>query len=189
VPRWPDDARARLRAAAAALIAEQGYAATTVDQVAARAGVSQRTFFRHFTDKEEVLFADDDRLLAVVVGTVAATAPGTAPVDAVRAGLVALARAVEGDRSQLQARAAAIAGEPALRGRELLKRARWAEEVARVLVQRGTPPVRAAAVTGAGAAVWGAVWAQWLADDGPAPLAERLDAALAELAGDLAGPR
>ncbi len=71
MPRWPEDSRRRLVDAAIGLFAEHGFAATTVDEIAARAGVTARTFFRHFTDKEEVLFADDDALLPTLLAAIA----------------------------------------------------------------------------------------------------------------------
>jgi AcrR family transcriptional regulator len=67
MPRWPEDSRERLVDAALALFVERGYSAVTVDDIAARAKVSARTFFRHFPDKEEVLFADDDELLPTLL--------------------------------------------------------------------------------------------------------------------------
>jgi len=64
--RWQPDARGRLERAAVELFTEQGFAATTVPQIAARAGLTTRTFFRHFADKREVLFAGDEELPALV---------------------------------------------------------------------------------------------------------------------------
>ena len=54
--RWEPDARGRLAKAAMELYAEQGFEQTTVAEIAARAGLTERTFFRHFADKREVLF-------------------------------------------------------------------------------------------------------------------------------------
>src|SRR3712207_5341683 len=102
--RWPDGARQRLQDAALALFAERGYAAATVDDIAARAGVSQRTFFRHFRDKEEVLFGADDRLLGVLVGGVRSAPEGTGAPHLVRAALLALAHELQPDREALRVR-------------------------------------------------------------------------------------
>lgn len=66
MPRWPADSRERLVDAALGLFVEHGYAATTIDEIAARAGVTARTFFRHFVDKEEVLFSDDDSVMPAI---------------------------------------------------------------------------------------------------------------------------
>src|SRR5690349_11222123 len=87
--RWQPDAPGRLQQAAYELFAERGYDATTVAEIAARAGLTERTFFRHFTDKREVLFAGGDRFAATVVAPVEA-APATAtPLEAVQAGIEA----------------------------------------------------------------------------------------------------
>jgi hypothetical protein len=55
--RWEPNARGRLEQAALALYGERGFENTTVAEIAARAGLTERTFFRHFADKREVLFA------------------------------------------------------------------------------------------------------------------------------------
>ena len=60
--RWEPDARGRLREAAMELYAERGYEQTTVADIAERAGLTARTFFRHFADKREVLFAGSEAL-------------------------------------------------------------------------------------------------------------------------------
>mgnify|MGYP002784577599 CR=1 FL=1 len=79
MPRWPEDSRTRLVDAAMSLFGEHGYGATTVDEIAARAGVTARTFFRHFPDKEEALFAEDDEMLPLMLATIG---EGTEPVTA-----------------------------------------------------------------------------------------------------------
>src|SRR3569833_1129042 len=92
VARWEPNTRERLVRAAVDLFADQGYAATTVSEIAERAGgLSKMTFFRHFPDKREVLFADQDKL-GRLLADVIAVAPGSAtPLQAVAAGLDALA--------------------------------------------------------------------------------------------------
>jgi len=67
--RWEPNSRGRLQEAALALYAERGFDQTTVAEIAARAGVTERTFYRHFADKREVLFGGSavlkERILAV----------------------------------------------------------------------------------------------------------------------------
>src|ERR1700744_173372 len=75
--RWEPNARGRLEQAAAELFAERGFDETTVADIAARAGLTERTFFRHFADKREVLFSGQELFTSAVVTAVAA-APGTA---------------------------------------------------------------------------------------------------------------
>ena len=87
--RWEPDARGRLEQAALELYGERGFEQTTVAEIAERAGLTERTFFRHFADKREVLFAGADALQDLLVSTVA-DAPGpAAPIDAAAAGLEA----------------------------------------------------------------------------------------------------
>ena len=105
--RWQPDARGRLEAAAMALYLERGFDDTTVADIAARAGLTERTFFRHFADKREVLFSGAGSLQELLVSTLASTPDSVAPIDAVAVALEAaepddLARAhlgVEGFRA------------------------------------------------------------------------------------------
>src|SRR5271167_508263 len=87
--RWKPDAPGRLQQAALALYAEQGYDRTTVAEIAARAGLTERTFFRHFADKREVLFDGADRFQAAIVDPVDAAPPSATALDAVGAGIEA----------------------------------------------------------------------------------------------------
>src|SRR5215475_8665914 len=85
--RWEPGARERLVVAAVDLFTEQGYDATTVAQIAERAGVTKSTFFRHFPDKRELLVAGQETLSRLLTEGIA-EAPGNAsPLDAVAAGL------------------------------------------------------------------------------------------------------
>ncbi|MET8401665.1 helix-turn-helix domain-containing protein [Streptomyces sp900116325] len=74
--RWKPDARGRLEKAALELYIHQGFDATTVTEIATRAGVTERTFYRHFTDKREVLFPADNPLTDTLAN---ATAGAPAP--------------------------------------------------------------------------------------------------------------
>ncbi len=118
--RWQPDARGRLARAAIELFTEQGFAATTVPQIAARADLTTRTFFRHFADKREVLFAGDEELPALVarLATDAPAALGPLPVIAYALETVAAAK-FEGQLAYLRTRRAVIQADEGLREREL----------------------------------------------------------------------
>src|SRR6202012_6277244 len=85
--RWEPNARGRLEQAAGELFAERGYDQTTVADIAARAGLTERTFFRHFADKREVLFSGQEQFRDRFVTAVAAAPPAATPVEALGAGL------------------------------------------------------------------------------------------------------
>src|SRR5271154_5828231 len=89
--RWEPDARGRLVQAAMELYSERGFEQTTVAEIAERAGLTERTFFRHFADKREVLFAGADALQELVVSAVAGAPESAAPIDAAVAGVQAAA--------------------------------------------------------------------------------------------------
>lgn len=179
-------ARDRMTRAATHLFAEQGYRATTVDQIAERAGVTQRTFFRHFGDKGEVLFAEDDHLLAVVLGAVAGSPRDEPTLATVRTGLVALARHLDPARADMRARAEVIAGEDRLRERELLKLDRWRTRLHRAMRARGVPDPEAALAVGVGSVAFDVAYRSWLTDRARTGLPRRVERALDALA-DLTG--
>src|SRR6204780_837402 len=87
--RWEPNARGRLMQAAFALYGERGFEQTTVAEIAERAGLTERTFFRLFADKREVLFAGADALRELLVSTVANAPASLAPIEAAAAGLEA----------------------------------------------------------------------------------------------------
>src|SRR5579875_3758532 len=87
--RWEPDAPGRLQRAALELYAEHGYEQTTVAEIAQRAGLTERTFFRHFADKREVLFHGSQELEQRMVAAVRAAPADTAPLDATAVGLLA----------------------------------------------------------------------------------------------------
>src|SRR5690349_11408208 len=118
--RWEPDSRRRLHEAAFALYAERGFDNTTVAEIANRAGLTERTFFRHFADKREVLFAGSEVLQQAMVSAVAAAPESAAPLDAVAAGLDAAAARIPG-RETARQRQAIITANPELQERELIK--------------------------------------------------------------------
>ena len=97
--RWKPDSRGRLEQAALALFGERGFEKTTVAEIAARAGLTERTFFRYFADKREVLFSGAGTLQEVLVSAVASAPDSAAPIDAVAAGLEAAGAALQERRA------------------------------------------------------------------------------------------
>src|ERR1700735_4775639 len=85
--RWEPGARERMVLAAVDLFTEQGYDATTVAQIAERAGVTKSTFFRHFPDKRELLVAGQQTLSRLLSEGIAAAPKNATPLEAVAAGL------------------------------------------------------------------------------------------------------
>ena len=178
MPRWPEDSRRRLVDVATMLFADQGYAATTVDEIAAGAGVTARTFFRHFRDKEEVLFADDDELLPALVSAIAES-PGRQTAEAhMRHVLASLAERLEPERATLQRRQRIIDTDVALTGRELAKQSRWQQAIAEALRGRGFAADDAELLAAIGFALFRGAMLDWLRDAGPPPLRDRVLAAL-----------
>lgn len=134
--RWEPGSRARLQAAALDLFLERGYEATTTADIAERAGVTDRTFYRHFKDKSEVLFGDEERITALLVDA-AERADGDV-VNAHRAALRALAQDFQPRRTEIVKRATVVQSTPDLAERELLKLQAWSRALAPALRTRTT---------------------------------------------------
>src|SRR6516165_3903164 len=107
--RWEPNARERLQQAAMELFQERGYTRTTVEDIAARAGLTERTFFRYFTDKREVLFSGSAALESRMVETIGAAPTSTAPLAAVAAAFEALGPWFESRHSHARKRRTVIA--------------------------------------------------------------------------------
>lgn len=154
VGRWEPDSRGRLQEAALALFAERGFDQTTAAEIAARAGVTERTFFRHFADKREVLFGGSALLGERIVGGVVTAPTGRGPLDAVAAGLDAAATMLGAFRRDLACqRQSVIAANPELRERERGKLADYATAVAEALRARGVGEPHATLAAEAGMTV------------------------------------
>src|SRR2546430_128380 len=124
--RWEPNARGRLERAALELYAEHGFEQTTVAEIAGRAGLTERTFFRHFADKREVLFAGSAVLRDHIVNAVAIAPASASPIEAIAAGLDAAAGVFPLERREhARRRAAVIAANAELRERELTKMASY----------------------------------------------------------------
>lgn len=176
--RWQPDSRGRLQEAALALFAERGFDQTTAAQIADRAGVTERTFFRHFADKREVLFGGSDLLQERILAGVASAPAADAPLDAVSRGLDAAAAMLgESRRDLAQQRQAVIAANPELRERERAKLADYAAAVAATLRQRGVRDPQATLAAEVGMTVLRVAFQRWASgDDGRDLAAITLDA-------------
>lgn len=136
--RWEPGVRERLVAAAVDLFTEQGYDATTVAEIAARAGTTKSTFFRHFTDKRELLVAGQETLSRLLAEGIADAAPDATPLEAVAAGLVRASSAMGPSNRDLGPRLkAAVAASTELQERDALKSVGLAAAMTAALVARG----------------------------------------------------
>src|SRR5947208_14452625 len=135
--RWEPDARSRLEQAALKLYVERGFEQTTVAEIAKEAGLTERTFFRHFADKREVLFSGTGLLRELLVDTIAGMPDSTAPIEAVAAALDAAGARLQERRPYSRQRQTVIAANADLRERELLKLASLASAMAEALRRRG----------------------------------------------------
>jgi AcrR family transcriptional regulator len=162
--RWQPDARSRLAESALDLYEERGFEGTTVAEIAERAGLTKRTFFRHFADKREALFSGADELERLIVEGIAAAPASDAPLDAVVAGLAATAAVFDTERQPYaRRRAAIVAANPDLRERELIKMERLAAAIAAALSERGVREPAASLAARAGVTVFHVAFAQWVA--------------------------
>jgi AcrR family transcriptional regulator len=150
VSRWEPDARGRLQEAALALYGERGFEQTTVAEIARRAGLTERTFFRHFADKREVLFYGSGILQDLLVKAVAGAPPTASPIDAVAAGLDAIPAMFQDRREGSRQRQAVINANAELQERELIKLAKLAMALAGALRERGVPDPAASLAAEAG---------------------------------------
>ncbi|WP_445147645.1 TetR family transcriptional regulator [Baekduia sp. Peel2402] len=166
--RWQPDARSRLAASALDLYAERGFEGTTVAEIAERAGLTKRTFFRHYADKREVLFSGTEELEAAIVGGVRGAPADATPLDAVLAGLDATAPFFVDRWEHARRRQAIIEANSELQERELIKMSRLAGAVAGALRERGVEDPAAELTAVAGMAVFSSAFARWVGaeDDG-----------------------
>jgi AcrR family transcriptional regulator len=186
--RWEPDARGRLQQAALELYGERGFEQTTVAEIARRAGLTERTFFRYFPDKREVLFDRSKTLEEAFTSAAAAAAPpAPAPdaseLDAVAAGLRAAATLLETERGRDRARARAriVAANAELQEREMVKMASLAGALAETLEGRGAAEPTAGLTAEIGIAIFRVAFARWVADDNRRDLTELVGDALDEL--------
>ncbi|MBE1876523.1 TetR/AcrR family transcriptional regulator [Myceligenerans pegani] len=181
--RWRPGSTGRLQQAAIELFTENGYDATTVADIAARAGVTERTFFRHYGDKREVLFAGQYVFESGFVEAIADAPAGTPVMGLASRALDAGCRALREARSQEQARArhAIVEHHDALREREQLKLAALSRAVAGAMTARGIADLTARLAGDVVVSVFSTAFARWIAPGAPADLIALQRETLAEL--------
>lgn len=173
--RWEPDAAGRLRIAALELFEIDGYESTTVAQIADRAGVTARTFFRYFADKPEVLFAGSENLELAMVAALRAVPVGASPRVAIDGALDRGAGLLSERADFARRRHQVIRANPALLERETMKMARLVEALAQGLRDREIRDPLAAMTAHAGVAAFRVAFEAWV--DHP-------DLALSQAVGD-----
>jgi AcrR family transcriptional regulator len=161
--RWEPNARERLVRAAVELFAEQGYEATTVNEIAERAGgLTKTTFFRHFTDKREVLFAGQEIHGRIVAEAIAGAPESATPLEMAGLALDRLASSFTEDRREIARRLRAVIAKSAeLQERSASKQAVLGESMAQALRERGVPPLVADLAAEVGARAFYGALERW----------------------------
>jgi AcrR family transcriptional regulator len=160
--RWQPDACGRMMAAALELYDERGFEQTTVSDIAARAGVTERTFFRHFADKREVLFDRENGLQAAAVRALHDAPADADPMTALGAALDAACDFLAERRDHARRRQGVIDAHPGLQERELLKLAGLTAALSSGLRERGTPPTTAGVAAEAVVGAFRVAFARWI---------------------------
>ena len=171
----PDgDVRTRLQHAALALFRERGYDRTTAAEIAARAGVTERTFFRHFPDKREILFEGEAILREALTASIIDAPDDLGPLDMLFRSFRSVRQLLENNRPFSKPRHDVISATPALQERELAKLAALAEALASALKARGVADLQAILAARAGMAAFAYATIAWI-EDAEIGLAARLD--------------
>jgi AcrR family transcriptional regulator len=187
--RWEPDAAGRLVDAAMQLYGERGFDRTTVADIAARAGLTERTFFRYFADKREVLFSGSGVLQELLVDKVVSAPASMPPIDVVASALVETGSFFEQRRDFARQRQALIVAHAELQERELIKFAALAAAIAEVLRRRGAPAPAASLAAEAGMTIFKRAFEAWVGDGKKRDLGHHVRAAHTELESVVAGVR
>ena len=164
--RWEPGARERIVVAAVDLFTEQGYDATTVAQIAERAGITKSTFFRHFPDKRELLAAGQETLSRLLAEGIAEAPSDASPLEAVAAGLALASSEMGPTNRDLGPRiSAAVAASTELQERALLKNVGMAAAMTDALVARGVPDPLAHLAAEMGVLAFKRGFAEWSEGD------------------------
>lgn len=164
MPRNTDEVRLRLQEAALELYLERGYDKTTTGDIAGLAGVTERTFFRHFADKREVFFDGEAELRDLLTGAVAEVPTGTKPLPTLRAAFHQAVPLIEGNLPVTERRVPVIATTPALQERALAKNAALVAALTEALRSRGVADQLAALCAQVGMDTYGIAVRRWGTD-------------------------
>lgn len=181
--RWEPDARGRMIAAAMDLYAERGFEQTTAGDIAERAGVTERTFFRHFADKREVLFDGSEAWEKAVCEAILTAPADDSPLEAALAGAAAMSGFLEGRRPHAVRRSRIVAATPSLQERELLKMAALSEAAATALRARGVADLVADLAAHSALTAFQAAFRRWVVEESPPALADCIADAVEALRG------
>lgn len=180
--RWEPGAPERLQKAALELFAARGFEQTTAAEIAQSVGLTERTFFRHFSDKREALFHGQDVLAEAFLAGVDAAPPDASPIEIVAAALRSAADFFPDERRpHSRTRQSVIDQNPALQERELHKFASLGATLADALRARGVGALAATLAAQSGITVFGVAFAQWIHPDETRPFAEIATVVLDEL--------
>ena len=156
-------------------------------EIAERAGLTERTFFRYFADKREVLFRGQDRLRDLYMRAIASAPDSATPIEAVAAALVAAVPVFHERRERSRQRQAVIATNPELQERELLKRASLASALADALRLRGVADPDASLAAEVGVIAFHTAFARWIDDPDAHDLTQLIRESLDQLKAIIAG--
>ena len=180
--RWAPDARQRLEAAALDLFVANGYEETTVAQIADRAGLNRATFFRHFTDKREVLFGGEDKLAGLFAYGIRAASPAATVTACLQAAFAAAGVAMTAQqRVKAAQRVRVLAVNTEVQERGLLKHARISRSISTALRARGTDELAARLGADVGMLAFSIAVERWMQAGHDDPFRVYADAALSDL--------
>ena len=184
--RWEPNPRGRLAKAAVELFAAQGFDETTGAQIAARAGMHERSFFRLFPDKREVFFHAVEAARREAVAVIAGLPAEVAPVDAVTAALEQRCEIIQQHTDAARIRHDLVSANAELHERDLSKHAELAAGMAEALCERGTPESLAKLLAHTAVTVFRLAFDRWIADPEHQDLPVMFRDGLSELASALA---
>lgn len=164
--RWEPGTRERLQEAALELFAARGYEQTTATEIAQAVGLTERTFFRHFADKREVLFHGQQALADAFLAGLRDAPPDASPIDLAVSALRSSARFFDDERRPYsRLRQSVIDANPALQEREALKLVGLGRALGGALRDRGVEGMTADVAAQIAVVAFGIAFAHWIAED------------------------
>ncbi len=177
-----ENAPERFGKVAIAMFRTRGYAETTVAQIAAEAGLTERTFYRYFADKAEVLFWRAGELQAEIVQAIAQARQPT-PLQRVTGAMEAAGSFFDGDRVNVITRQKIIAAHDDFQERELMKMRSLAMAISAALKDQDVPEPSARMAAEAAVVIWRVAIDRWCVDRAKRKFPHHIRACLADLVG------